>query len=101
MADQLRDLPLQRQPEVEVASVVAAADVAEHVRDQLELLPTATAAERDRLRQELALLRHWLALAETGSSHYHAVVEELTRVAADAETMLTAAEAASPATVRA
>lgn len=93
MSHEYAHLPTQRQSANGVASVVAAAESAEYLRDQLELLPTATAAERDLLRHELALLRHWLHLTETESNQYQAVIDGLASVATDVEMMLTEAEA--------
>jgi hypothetical protein len=63
------DLLLPRQSGASgVLPVVAAVESAWVLRDQLELLPAATAAEREGLRQELALLHQRLQTTEAETS---------------------------------
>lgn len=90
------DLPAQRRNGSGVLPVVAAVESARFLRDQLELLPAATPGERERLRQELGLLRQWLRTAEAETSGYRAVVEGLAGFAATADTLLSQAETSRP-----
>lgn len=92
MNDECVDLPAQCQCASGVLPVVSAVESARVLRDQLELLPAATAAERERLWQQLALLRQWLQTTEAETSGYRAVVEGLAGFAATADTLLSQAE---------
>lgn len=83
------DLPTQRQAGAGVLPVVAAVESARFLREQLDLLPTTTANDRETLRHELVLLRHWLQSTEAESTDYQAVVDGLARFATNAEHLLT------------
>ena len=89
-------LPTQRHDSSGVLSVMAAVESARFLREQVEFLPTATASERETLRHELGLLRHWLQTTDAESTDYHAVVEGLARFATTAETCLSEADTDGP-----
>lgn len=90
------DLPTQRQDTSGVLPVVAAVESAQVLREQVEFLSTATADERETLRHELDLLRHWIQTTEAESNDYHAVIDGLARFAATTEMRLAETETDGP-----
>lgn len=72
--------------------VVAAVESARFLREQLDVLPTLTAADRATLQHELTMLQHWLQTAQTESGDYQAVVDGLAHVADQAEVLLATTE---------
>lgn len=82
-------LPAQRHASPGVHPVVAAVESARLLRDQLEVMPDVTAADREALKTELAVLQHWLQATKVeAGDYYHAVVDELAHFADQAEILL-------------
>lgn len=88
---QHREVPFQDKPDAGVLPVVAAVESVRFLRERIELLPTTSPDERDQLRHELALLRHWLSAAEAESGEYESVIDGLGRFATESEALLAAA----------
>ena len=84
--------PSQRHASPGVHPVVAAVESARFLREQLDFLPTAGAADREVLQHELTALQHYLRAATTDSGEYQAVVDGFARFAQQAEVLLATTE---------